>query len=521
MSLPPESASRSRRTHAPLSWASAAVFAAAYAFYALPLPWPANSFDDGISCVAARRICAGEIPYADFMILHTPGSYLLLAGVFRAFGDSFDVYSGLNHLLLAGQVWVIWHVARRLGAGLLTSMIALLAGLAFAYPYPSVALALGTVLFAARPDIVPSPRTAVTAGALAALTALFRQDFGLTAALGAGAALWVRTEVPTRRRLALVVICGASSAVFLGLLLSPALVRDPGAVWEQLFVNPRATIPFRAHAGWGETLSSLTPAQALLAAMLAAVVAFGIAALFVPRRAASVLDDPRVLPLAAGVALLAAWSLRYWFVRPDHHHFVAAGLLAGVVSGFTFRRTTSRSRLGVVWAALALATILPWFYEHAGARVRDALGRRPSRLTTMDAWVAGTSSLYLPPGEASNYAALIERLGVLTAPDEPIFSGSTRHDYVHDQDLLLYYLSRRRSAIHDDHFDPGVTTREDVQRRIAADIDRIGIRVVVRRNANTAVPPGTPLGSTYLDEFLAQTFQRSETIGRYEIWLRR
>jgi hypothetical protein len=106
-------------------------------------------------------------------------------------------------------------------------------------------------------------------------------------------------------------------------------------------------------------------------------------------------------------------------------------------------------------------------------------------------------------------------------PGEPIFSAQSRHDYVHDQDLLLYYLSDRRSAVRDDHFDPGVTTREDVQRRIVTDIERLAIRVVVRWMAKATPPPGAILESRYLDEYLERAFEPKETIGRYEIWTRR
>src|SRR6266567_6251459 len=47
--------------------------------------------DEGIVLQGAERILRGEVPYRDFFSFYTPGSFYLIALLFRVFGDSFAV----------------------------------------------------------------------------------------------------------------------------------------------------------------------------------------------------------------------------------------------------------------------------------------------------------------------------------------------------------------------------------------------------------------------------------------------
>src|SRR5713101_603627 len=47
--------------------------------------------DEGILLQGGQRILEGQTPYRDFFSFYTPGSFYLLAAVFKIFGDSFVV----------------------------------------------------------------------------------------------------------------------------------------------------------------------------------------------------------------------------------------------------------------------------------------------------------------------------------------------------------------------------------------------------------------------------------------------
>jgi hypothetical protein len=134
----------------------------------------------------------------------------------------------------------------------------------------------------------------------------------------------------------------------------------------------------------------------------------------------------------------------------------------------------------------------------------------------------GARTLHLDATEVDDYRRLVRRLRELVPPGRSFLSACPRHDSVYDQDLVLYLAVGRPAVPFDWHFDPGVTTREDVQRRIVADCVRADIRVIVRYDSPSSdASAPAPDGSHVLDEWIASEFAKSETIGRYEVWTKR
>jgi len=490
---------------------SLVLLAAALAFHSLPLAWPTNRFDSGIGVVAAQRILRGDVPYVDFQTLYTPGAYYLTAAAFRVLGETFDVASRVGVATMALQAWLAWHVAARINGSRFTALVAFAAGLSFAYPYPALAVAFCALLVARHAVAKSDVRSAVAAGAVAGLAGWFRQDVGLAAAVAVGATLWTGTAGTASARAGRAAAAGLAAAATLALLLLPAIVRAPANLVDGLVVNPAATVAFRSHPdgaiavfreGW------IVAAVALCAGIGGVA---GLAPAF--RRP----DASRAL--LVGASVLALWAFRYLCLRPDAHHVIPAAILAGVLGAAAMPRVGwLRLTVFVVCAAAVSAQ----FVRAAGARAMEAAGRRASGVVSMGDAVPGASSLYLPAADAEPYGRLIERVRALVAPGRPFLSACERHDRIHDQDLLLYFLTDRPAVPFDWHFDPGVTTREDVQRRLAADCERAGVRVVVRYDGPShGEPTGRPDGSTFLDEWIGARFTRAETVGRYEIWVLR
>jgi hypothetical protein len=494
-----------------LSPLSLALLTAALVFHFLPFPWEANRFDAGIAPVAAMRILNGDVPYADFQTLYTPGHYYLTAAAFRVFGAVFDVASYLNFAVMGVQAWAAWHLAARLSGSKFVAMLAFFAGLAFSYPYPSLVLAFAALVVANRAVERDSLRLAAAAGAVAGVAAWFRQDFGFAAALAVGATVWTGTMASRGTRIARVAAAGAASAVTLALLLLPAIVRAPERLWEGLVVNPAATVPFRSgddgllaivHAG---LTMRVVAALALVGGGLAFVRVFG-------------RPDP-TRGLLAGTGVLALAALRYLCLRPETHHVVPAGLLVGVLASVPYPRACGIRF--VAFLAIGLAILFP-LRTATSSRGAELLGSRDAGVATLGDVLPGSSTLYLPSDEAETYARLVRRVRELVPEGGTFLSACSRHDRIHDQDVLLYFAAGRPAVPFDWHFDPGITTREDVQRRIVADCERAGVRVVVRfRSAPDAVLDAMPEGSHVLDEWIAANFAAGETFGRYVVWVRR
>src|SRR5258708_1161685 len=83
--------------------------------------------DEGIVLRGAERILAGQLPYRDFFTFYTPGSFYLVASLFRIFGDSFAV--ARVSLAVAGALCsvITYLLARRVCSRGISIFVAVLA----------------------------------------------------------------------------------------------------------------------------------------------------------------------------------------------------------------------------------------------------------------------------------------------------------------------------------------------------------------------------------------------------------
>lgn len=468
-----------------------------------------SRLDAGIGVVAAQRILRGELPYVDFQTLYTPGRYYLYAGAFRVFGATFDVATGVDAVSKALQAWLAWHLAARLSGSRALALLAFAAGLGFSHAYPTLVAAFAAVLVAARAVRGEGRGLTIVAGAAAGLSAWLRQDVGVAAAAAVAATLCVGTPGAVSVRVRRVALAAASAAAVVALLLLPAIVAAPARLWQGLVTNPAATVPFR-----NDGVFAIFRTEWVFVAVTLLALAGGAVGLVRALRRTSPEDA-----LAAGAAVLALWSVNYCILRPDAHHVIPAGIMAGVVGGALLPRGTWVR--GVVWIVCAAAVLVPCA-RATGVRASVVSGRRRPTSEPIGDVVPGARTLYFAADEVESYRRLVARVRELVPPDRTFLSACGRHDRIHDQDLVLYYAAGRPAVPYDWHFDPGVTTREDTQRGIAADCDRARIDVIVRhRGPEQDDDDPRPAGSRWLDEWIAARFAPLETIGRYEIWTRR
>src|SRR6185437_10625882 len=159
---------------------ASAVFLACLGYLCLFLRYSSLELDEGIVLQGAERVLRGQIPYRDFFTFYTPGSFYLVALVFRIFGDSFVV--ARFSIAVCGAVCSVltYALSRRVcgrGIAVLCAMLATLAGTAFRFlvlhnPYSTVFafLALYAALRAIETRRLP---WMFAAGSLASTTLLF------------------------------------------------------------------------------------------------------------------------------------------------------------------------------------------------------------------------------------------------------------------------------------------------------------------------------------------------------------
>lgn len=106
------------------------------AYFAIPLRYCSFEPDEGILLQGAERVLHGQLPYRDFFTFYTPGSFYLLALVFRVLGDSFAI--ARSSLAVAGAMCsvVTYLLARRscgLGISLMMAVLATVSGTGFRF----------------------------------------------------------------------------------------------------------------------------------------------------------------------------------------------------------------------------------------------------------------------------------------------------------------------------------------------------------------------------------------------------
>lgn len=141
--------------------------------------------DEGIILQGAQRVLDGQVPYRDFFSFFTPGSYYLIAMVFRIFGNSLIVAHTALALIGAGCSPLTYLLARRVcsrQSSLLVTGLMTVTTLPFRFlvlhNWDSTLLACLALYCAVRLLETPAHTWAFAAASFTSLTFLFEQSKG-------------------------------------------------------------------------------------------------------------------------------------------------------------------------------------------------------------------------------------------------------------------------------------------------------------------------------------------------------
>jgi hypothetical protein len=102
---------------------------------------------------------------------------------------------------------------------------------------------------------------------------------------------------------------------------------------------------------------------------------------------------------------------------------------------------------------------------------------------------------------------------------EKIFVGTTRHDRIYTNDVMLYFLANRHAGTTYHELSPGQATTESVQRTIIAELEANHVRCVVLRQEHTLEPNQSSVSSgvRVLDDYIRAHFTASRVFGDYTV----
>jgi hypothetical protein len=116
-----------------------------------------------------------------------------------------------------------------------------------------------------------------------------------------------------------------------------------------------------------------------------------------------------------------------------------------------------------------------------------------------------------------NRVAAIRYVQERTSENEAIFVGLNRHDKVLWNDVSLYFLSERPSAIKWHEFDPGVQTTTEIQTEIVGELQSRQPRYIVLSSESEGVEEpnesSRSSGVTILDQFIRANYHAVAAFG--------
>ncbi len=149
-----------------------------------------NLLDEGLSLYASERILKGQVPYRDFFVMVTPGTFYFQALLFKIFGSS--VILGRWIVLIEGALttMLLYLVAKRVNSIIYAALGAILfllwefpQWMSTNYSWYGIILALLVILSLSAYLVKQNYHWLLLASILAGLTAFFKQNMGFFSAL--------------------------------------------------------------------------------------------------------------------------------------------------------------------------------------------------------------------------------------------------------------------------------------------------------------------------------------------------
>ncbi len=461
--------------------------------------------DEGIILQGAQRILRGQVLYRDVFSFFTPGSYYLLAFLFKLFGSSILVARTALVFFGAAYSVITYLVARRVCS---RASAALVAGLVTVTTLPfrfvvlhnwdSTLWACFALYCTLRWVESPHFKWAFAAGSFASLTFIFEQSKGFGLCLGIGVALLAitmmdRQRPPLNRAQLGGLAVGLAWPVLLTVLyfsarhaLSPMLA---DWVWPLQHYSVANRVPY-GYQNWTDSVRHVlfgtgSPGMRLIKFVIISpcflvpvlpLIAVGLFIYWMVQMRSQRVSKARCSYYVLINGALSGLLLSVVAVRPDIIHFIYLQplfflVLAWIVDGSDIPGRTVKKLspflntcVVIAFTAFAVPLLLRAVTTPYTLETRRGLVALPAKDTVIEYVQA-----HVPPGET-----------ILVYPYLPLY----------------YYLTETYSPTRYEYFQPGMNTNQQ-SREVLSQLAHRPVRVVLFESSfPEKIPhswPGTPL----------------------------
>jgi hypothetical protein len=246
----------------------------------------------------------------------------------------------------------------------------------------------------------------------------------------------------------------------------------------------------------------------------------------IDRRAALALDRARLLQVLL-LSLVGGVLMMQLSVGPSMSHAYPSLVFSLSLLGLMWNaQEGSSGSVREVWLARLHKAAVALMFVALVDSTADCVGdlnrfrrRLPDRIPMEVERARGLSQ----PRRWPNYGKVIEWVHQNADPDETIYVGVIKHDTLLSNDVMLYFLTERKSATRFAELHPGVVTTEIVQREMIRSLTESDTRVLVLTSSISAQSnlSSVSSGVHLLDEYIAENFVLEVDYGSHQIWTRR
>lgn len=496
-------------------------------------------YDEGLVIYGATRILNGDIPYRDFWTLYAPATFYLLAGVFKIFGTSIIVeriLSVIIHTLIVIPVCFIIKsfVPKRyiLLAWLLTlAWLRTMLFYSYGYSYavlPATLFVLLSCLTLKHYFLMRRRKWLIISGVFVGIVALFRQDFGFYTFISEYLVIFI---------------------FIYNNLDKKAKVKTLVAIRESLFYlfgNFIIIFPIIFYFIFNSAIFSLFRN----AIIFPLTVYPKVRAIPFPKLSlASTIFYFPIFVFIITLAILIRDSFSKIFSQGNRYLMILFLFLGFTFLNYPFMRAHIRYLLPCELFAIILFIFLSYIFTQKIFFKQSIF----YRFSVYNLVLVVTIFLFIFPAILETKQYIISRKKFITSklslnrnrgcydweenilyqqdaikyiqqyvePEKHIFIGNLRHDRVVYNDIMFYFLSERHSATKYYELHPGLTTTEEIQKKIIDEIKKHNVRyIVLWGGSETVIEPNQSNKSSgvfLLDNFIHKKYKIEKTFGKYLI----
>jgi hypothetical protein len=138
--------------------------------------------------------------------------------------------------------------------------------------------------------------------------------------------------------------------------------------------------------------------------------------------------------------------------------------------------------------------------------------------------LARAQNICLPEDRAEHIRRSVRFVQQSVPKADKIFVGNSRHDKIHNNDIMFYFLAERHSATKYHNLHPGLATTLQVQIEIIEDLNRHGVKYVIlldldngKEMSDEPNESAKSSGVTVLDRFIESNYVEVKNFGGYRI----